>query len=205
MYGLLTPLDGQKLTRCLHDLVRRQPDRPIDVLEIGVRDGATARGMRTVLTEQGRTLRYTGIDNARDLGQVLAPFSEARIILGDSAAVTTVQQLPAPPCMDLVLLDGCHCRTHVRSDVLHYRPYLRPGGYLLLHDAAPGMQGRDFQGHGDPGNPDDYVAVRAALKDLYDEDHPVLWNLKSEAEAYDDPTWGGMLVFHDTRETEASQ
>jgi hypothetical protein len=54
------------------------------------------------------------------------------VLVGDSKGV----EPPAPLC-DLVFIDGDHSYEGVRADYEHWRPFIKPGGRLLFHDAVP--------------------------------------------------------------------
>jgi predicted O-methyltransferase YrrM len=191
MFGLMTALDATKLTSCLTLLAGARGPLPVRVLEIGVREGATARGMKAVLDTMESSIQYVGIDNAKDLGRLDPPFEGATMILGDSNAPMTFNAARLHGDYDLVLVDGCHCKAHAYMDAELYREVVAPGGYLLFHDAAPGMQGTDLQ------HDNRYVEVRGALAAA--KMLPLSDDLSEEftlqPEAYDNPNWGGMLVY----------
>lgn len=181
-YGLLTDYDADVIGAALEEVVTRFSNPTI--VEIGVRDGSTARGIDQLL--RPRHFTYIGIDSTRDLGQLTAPFPGARIIVGDSAEVygELTQDI------HFVLVDGCHCINHVILDFFHYGRKLVKGGLLAMHDAAPGMQGKDYQGHG-PRTPDFHVATTRGLE-IINPLNTGLWSLHSQSAFVD---WGGTTIF----------
>lgn len=58
-------------------------------------------------------------------------------IIGDSRAPGTIEALKSLGItFDLVFIDGDHSYPGVSQDVKQYREFLRPGGFLILHDSA---------------------------------------------------------------------
>lgn len=58
-------------------------------------------------------------------------------IIGHSQALGTVAVLESLGiAFDIVLIDGDHSYPGVSKDVALYRRFLRPGGFLILHDTA---------------------------------------------------------------------
>jgi len=163
-YGLLTPCDVQVLERMLRAATELTPgDAPIRFCEIGVRDGATARGVQAYLAQLGRGIDYVGLDSGRDM-DVELPFEGAQVCAGDSAE--TYLQM-ATRTFDCLIIDGCHCANHVMLDFLNFAPRVREGGFIFCHDLAPRAQGKcDYQGHGPKAQADFGTASRAALDRL---------------------------------------
>lgn len=118
----------------LYDLVRGL-DGP-SVAEIGRYKG----GSTFLLAAAGARVVSIDLDAARE--RVDAPALERAlvrsglrdrvdIVVGDSRS----HDAPAAS-FDVVFLDGDHSYEGVRADFDHWWPLLRPGGTLLLHDAA---------------------------------------------------------------------
>ena len=153
-WGLLHPHEARFLADSL-DLAAAEFGPPLRVVEIGVFEGKTSRGMYHHL---GGHIDYTGIDNNADL-QVSPPFPGAKIITGDSAELYPF----APRGIHFLLIDGCHCVNHWMLDFLHYGDLVATNGYVWCHDTDPAMQGLDRQKHG-PEHPDYYCAVREGMR-----------------------------------------
>jgi len=188
-YGLLTPCDVQVMERMLclaaADAVG---DAPIRFCEIGVRDGATARGIQAYLAGLGRGIDYVGFDSGRDMG-VIPPFEHAQMCDGDSAE--TYLQI-ATRTFDCLVIDGCHCANHVMLDFLNFAPRVRVGGYVFCHDLAPRAQGKcDYQGHGPKAQSDFGTASRVALDRL--------GLLATDADAEIDPAMTGWRLLGPAR------
>jgi hypothetical protein len=181
-YGLLTEHDAETIGSALEDVIKRFPHP--NIVEIGVRDGTTARGIDQLL--RPRPFTYIGVDSARDLGELKQPFPGARIVIGDSAEV--YEQVPES--LHFVLVDGCHCVNHIILDFIRYGQRLVKGGLMAIHDAAPGMQGKDYQGHG-PQTPDFHVATTRAL-DILNPLNTGMWSLHSQSQFID---WGGTIIY----------
>jgi hypothetical protein len=184
-YGLLTAHDAALISDCLTDVARRFPSGNLNILEIGVHDGKTARSIAAWMEGLERPFQYFGIENGKDLGLQRPPFVGASVTHGDSVEVYRA----IPSQLHFVFVDGCHCINHVALDFLHYGRKVVVGGLLLFHDTGVGAQGRDYQ-HG-PDHPDHYIAVRAAL-DLVGLPGDKRWRLVKEVDA---ANWGGVRAY----------
>jgi predicted O-methyltransferase YrrM len=81
------------------------------------------------------THEFRGTELDVELEDALARYGLAdrvHVVVGDSTSV----QPPARPC-DFVFIDGDHSYEGARADYEHWRPFIRPGGHLLFHDAVP--------------------------------------------------------------------
>ena len=106
------------------------------LIEIGVCAGSTAKGMRNFLDKNQIPFEYYGVDSGRD-GKIQVPFEGANLVLGDSIKV----YYKVPGKFHFVFVDGCHCINHTMLDFIHYGEKMEIGGYILLHDASPYVQG----------------------------------------------------------------
>ena len=166
-YGAIVLEDVAVLEACLFALQDQfipGLDHVIRVLEIGMHDGGTARGienyLKPVSDRIGRNLlRYTGIDPENGSTRPRHIPAGGKVIIGDSAEVFS--QVEGP--LDLVWVDGCHCMNHVILDVAHYATMIRVGGFILFHDANPTAQGQTHQYHG-PDIPEFAVSVTKGLE-----------------------------------------
>jgi predicted O-methyltransferase YrrM len=111
------------------------------VVEIGRFRGGSTFLIAAALAEGARLHSYDTHAKLGDparaddpLRRALARYgleSRVELIVADS----TTAAPPAAPC-DVVFVDGDHSYAGARADYLHWRPFLRPGGHLLFHDAA---------------------------------------------------------------------
>lgn len=163
----------------------------LKVLEIGTWSGHTSRSANAVLLDAGAEgYEHWCIDKAIEpRGVWEPPFPGARCVWRDSAEAAD----EVPDGLGLVLVDGCHCLSHVLSDFALYSAKLSVGGLMLFHDVNPQSQGGQYQYHGDPANPDSYVSVRRGLEML--GLLPVMrpgWALAYEGG--DGGTWWGQFI-----------
>lgn len=140
-YGLLSKLDIATLHACLVEIAESLPaNEPVSILEIGVWNGCTARGMREFLKTIRREIKYTGIESGVGAEAVVKPpFDGARVIIADSVAARRV--INDQDRLNLLIIDGCHCLTHACMDFLCYQSLVLPGGFALFHDINPAFQG----------------------------------------------------------------
>ena len=161
-YGAILNEDIDVLEECLFSAIAESSaDHPLRVLEIGMHDGGTARGIEAYCARMGAKLEYVGIDP--DEGKLRPRYTPAGavVIIGDSAEVFS--QVTGE--FDLVWVDGCHCFNHVVLDTLHYEKKVRDGGFICYHDVNPVGEGAEHQYHG-PVIPEFGLAVNQALKAL---------------------------------------
>lgn len=90
--------------------------------------------------QTGRMVTYSLA--AGEIGSVyrrLGFGSRVTQILKDSRDVDLKDYLPGP-VVDLAIIDACHDTQYVINDFLKIRPFVRPGGAVLLHDTHPSMK-----------------------------------------------------------------
>jgi len=155
-YGAILNEDVEVLEGCLTESMRSTD--VFRVLEIGMHDGTTARGIERFLHNCGLSLEYYGIDPDPGTSRPRYTPAGGKVIVGDSCEVFN----QVPDSLDLVWVDGCHCFNHVVLDVLHYAPKVKAGGFMCFHDINPAGQGQEHQYHG-PVIPEFGLAVVAAL------------------------------------------
>lgn len=163
-YGLMLPCDGKLLDYSIDSVCEAFPVATINLLEVGVFQGVTARGLMGRLRSKGRAFDYTGIDITI---QPEAQCEGMKMLCGDSFDVAG--RIP-DRSQHWILIDACHDFPHVVADFLAYKEKLKRHGLLLFHDitknfdAARGTPVPEFyQGHGSRDNLLRYVAVRPAL------------------------------------------
>lgn len=103
----------------------------IRFLEIGIRDGATVRGVYQRAREIGCPVHCEGIDIPQP-NPPPTPDPEFVFHGGDSAIVWCTLKAE----FNLLFIDGCHCCNHVETDFLNYSPLVSLNGYVLFHDTA---------------------------------------------------------------------
>lgn len=142
---LFTP----SLARILFEYARDLPDGAT-ILEIGAYKGystcalaygclGTAKGVYTVDTfrgehdntdQQGAALFFDEFwwsVKVRGLDQIIQP------VIARSAELYGTWARP----LDLLFIDGGHTNEIVRGDLNAFFPYLKPGGWLFMHDVYP--------------------------------------------------------------------
>ncbi len=160
--GHLTPRPDLE---ALHDLARGAAARrraedggPPLALEVGTWAG------RTALVLAGSFDRVYCVDHWRgnpgdQLGPIAAYLGRDRVFaafcrnMGDRLFRTVIPCVgssrcwadawPAGLALDLVFLDGAHGYTDLVADLLGWRPHVRPGGLVVVHDRDSGFPGVD--------------------------------------------------------------
>lgn len=83
--------------------------------------------------------------------QFLFPAQTLVSFLGDSQAPHTVAQVAElldGRELDVLYIDGDHTYQGAKNDFVNYKPFVKPGGVILLHDIhgpAPGQDDKDVQ------------------------------------------------------------
>lgn len=190
-YGLMTKDDILRLETSLTEVSERFKDQPLlKVLEIGVHQGNTARGIHEFLRERNVAHEYWCQDSGKECPGL--PFPEAKMAWGDSSYA----HLNVPGGFHWVLIDGCHCLNHVIIDFVIYGEKVVPGGLVLLHDTAPSIAPFTHFQHGPQDRPESYVVVRQglAMMGLLPKSKHADWELVGD---YHDPlhNWGGLCVY----------
>lgn len=174
-YGLISETDARCLEKTIDLIALHSPGEKINVTEIGVFDGQTARGIYEYVSSKqygglgishdapmilfNYQCNYTAIDNNKDK-EVLLPFPECNLIIGNSNEV--YNQLE-DNSQHLLFVDGCHCYGCVVGDFFHYASKVKVGGYYAFHDTGKHIAAfKDYQ-HGDTNKQDSYISVRKAL------------------------------------------
>lgn len=158
-YGAILAEDVTILEIALSFVIRicTSEQRRARILEIGMHDGGTARGIETFLNLHGIAVDYFGIDPDDGTTRFRHVPNGGTVIVGDSAE--TFMRIPGD--LDLVWVDGCHCINHVILDTVHFAPKVRDGGFMLFHDVNPRGQGLCHQYHG-PETPEFGLAIDLA-------------------------------------------
>lgn len=163
-YGAILQEDVEVLESCLTIVAAacKAQGRFARICEIGMHDGNTARGIENFFKALGLSMTYWGIDPLTAAVNQRPRYIPANglEVIGDSAEVFN----QIPDGLDLVWVDGCHCRNHVVLDTINFESKVRPGGFICYHDINPAGQGRleEHQYHG-PNIPEFALAVNQAL------------------------------------------
>lgn len=140
-------------------------------LEIGTSNGLTTLGMAlnaseaTIYTvdipqEEAKAGKGgTRITHILESDVVGYHYRQARISNVQQIWANTLTWQPDLPQLDLAFIDGCHDRAFVYNDTNKVLPFIKPGGFIVWHDASPALV-RSF----------DWIAeVCGALDDLVRE------------------------------------
>lgn len=156
-YGAIVMEDVEVLEACLEKLC--SPGAIVRICEIGAHDGGTALGIKRYVESHGATLEYWGIEP--DIHRVPFIWPGGTLIQEDSA--TAWAKVPVE--LDLVWVDGCHCKNHVIMDTVNFSPKVRNFGFILYHDINPHIQGvGEKQPCGPVDVPEFNVFVNGALE-----------------------------------------
>ncbi len=130
-------LQWEKEFKVLLELYRRLA--PADVLEVGTYHGGTlyhwlqntARPGAKIVTVDSYAV---GVDNRHFYDDWNVNDTRLVVIEGDSHAGETVAEIAAHGPFDFVFIDAGHYYDEVRKDWEIYRPMVKPGGMICLHD-----------------------------------------------------------------------
>lgn len=137
----------------------------IQFLEIGVFGAGTAHGIHRRAAEIDCPIEAAGVDLEMYRPNP-TPAENYRFFSGDS--MDAWRQITGE--YNFLLVDACHCVVHASQDFLNYAPFVKVGGYILLHDTAL-PTGKDKQeewpqDHSYAGKANSTLGVREALKKL---------------------------------------
>jgi predicted O-methyltransferase YrrM len=122
---------------------------PRRVVEIGTGNGGTLFLLAALASDDATvvTLDLPPREGVLSRGRELLcrsfprPQQRLEVIRGDShseAAVQAVRRALHDEAIDVLFIDGDHSYEGVRTDFERYRPLVRPGGVIGLHDIVPG-------------------------------------------------------------------
>lgn len=164
-YGLISRTDANTIEKTIDLICESFPNEVVNVTEIGLYSGQSSEAISKYISlVKHRVFFYTGIDNGKD-GEELKHFPDfnSRLILGNSTEV--YNQIP-DESQHLIFIDGDHSKIGVIADFFAYKNKVKVGGYIAFHDTGRHIKPfTDFQ-HGDKGNPEAYISVRAALEEI---------------------------------------
>jgi len=102
-----------------------------DILEIGVRGGASTSAFLVGLEENGGHLYSVDIDG--NCGKLYASHPNWSFLHADSKNFAAIYAL-VPSVLDVLFLDGDHSRHGYVSDLHTYSKLVRDGGLIISHD-----------------------------------------------------------------------
>jgi hypothetical protein len=141
---------GERSFLWMWDLIIKEMPQKFTFLEIGVFRGAILSLIRIISERQNKVARRYGVtplspaeigwesDYEADIKRIHKQFDIAEdytIIKGDSTDLEVIKQAKGLE-LDILYIDGCHTTQCVRSDIVHYCPLLKVGGYLVIDDSA---------------------------------------------------------------------
>lgn len=89
------------------------------------------------------------VEQIQHFRQFLYPTQTLASFLGDSQNPETVAQIGQTldgRKLDVLYIDGDHTYQGAKLDFVNYKPFVRPGGLVLLHDINPPAPGEDDRG-----------------------------------------------------------
>ena len=104
-----------------------------NIIEIGVRDGASTSAFLLGIQEHGGHLWSIDV---QDCSAVARGHAQWTFIHENSMKARTVSKQLPYEC-DLLLIDGDHSRPGFMNDFTQYSPRVRPGGMIVCHDIEP--------------------------------------------------------------------
>ncbi len=141
-----------------HLLVGEMPPQ-FKFLEVGVYKGQILSLVQLLANQWGKEAAITGVTMLSDFSGSKGEFPKyedrdyftdimtfhetfglnfdpAQLIVGDSTADWVIDRAKSRAPFDLVYIDGSHEYEYVRADIEHYAPLVKPGGFLVMDDAA---------------------------------------------------------------------
>lgn len=155
-FGLVNLEEGKAIYEILELLSERFPF--LNVLEIGVYQGGTARAICRILGDLRQPFQYYGIDKKMEID--LSKFSNEIFIEKDANDHTILDILPK--IFHFLFIDGCHCKECVMKEAEIYLDRLVPKGIVVFHDTSEKSQGDPIPG----GCEGKTIGVLSALKEL---------------------------------------
>lgn len=162
-YGLLSVSDVPFLEKWVKRIAEEFGH--VNMIEIGVANGATLYGLYEFCEREGIAFKWTGIDLPGVGPSVLPP--DCEFIGGRSEEV----YMRVTHECNLLFIDGDHSSNGVVLDFANYHERVQLKGYVIAHDTNPspnwvGLAHSDsYQGHG-PRHEDFGIGVRVALRRL---------------------------------------
>lgn len=129
-----------ELAPCVVAVLDSGEDIP-SYLEIGAAAGGTTYVMNHFFSPQSIVLIDDNIHPKHELRPDTLKGINRKEIIGNSRDQTVIDQVEGP--FGLLVIDGDHSYQGVHADIENYLPFLREGGFLMLHDTATNIWGCD--------------------------------------------------------------
>lgn len=163
-YGLISQIDAECIEATLNYLMNDFPKEDLNIIEIGVFDGQTARGIRDYVFSKKRGICYHAIDNEKDK-PILSPFEACNLVIGNSEDVYNRFENNS---QHFIFEDSLHTFPHVVSQFFCYADKVKVGGYMCFHDTGKHLDPLSgWQGVGSKDDQDMCIGgVRRALSKI---------------------------------------
>jgi predicted O-methyltransferase YrrM len=105
--------------------------KPEVVFEIGVHNGFSTNTILSALenNKKGKLYAIDKLDFSNNIAEDLKPYCE--FMVADSKEFYKTWDSKE---IDILHIDGDHSYTMCKSDYENYYPFVKPGGYILIHD-----------------------------------------------------------------------
>lgn len=130
---------GQNKEEYLRFLAYLEGEKPVNVLEIGVREGGTsfmfANALKTCRRVVGIDIRLRNIHLLKDFCPDWIVTQE--FVCGESTSPRTLSRVKkslGSAKLDVLFIDGDHSYAGVAADFKEYRQFVRDGGSIVFHD-----------------------------------------------------------------------
>ena len=173
---------GRPIIQLPEDIIRMQEVisqvRPTKIVETGVAHGGSLIFYASLLKALDITGKVIGIDieirphNRRAIEEHTL-FAGIELLEGssiDAAIVESVRKQISPEDVVLVILDSCHSKTHVLSELEAYAPMVTEGSYIVATDGIMGaLVGQErAEADWDWNNPEQAALDFAAAHDEFE-------------------------------------
>ncbi len=124
--------------------------QPVNVLEIGTYRGGVTCALSKLCTGRLVTVDLDGyheVDLKARAEMIQSWRSDVHLIVGDSHQRSTyesVTRLLGSAPVDFLMIDADHSYEGVKADYLTYRPLVRLGGFVCLHDIVDSEKSRSL-------------------------------------------------------------
>lgn len=122
-----------EIAPCINDLMSCGKDIN-SLLEIGSAAGGTAYVFNRFFKPERIVIIDDNLHARHDLRQEILKGIERQEIIGKSRDDEIIKQVTGE--FDLLIIDADHSYTGVWADIINYSPFLKQGGFMLLHDSV---------------------------------------------------------------------
>jgi cephalosporin hydroxylase len=142
---------GERSFGWLYKLMVDEMPKEFSFLEIGIFRGNSLSLFKLLADMAGKKIKRFGVSpmdssdghwesdyfyDAAHIHQVFNLKKDYLIYHGSSTKDEIIQRAGSTAPYDIVYIDGCHEYDYVVSDLDHYAPMVKQGGYLLIDDAC---------------------------------------------------------------------